>query len=416
MATPGLSHLTVVVLNSYAHPQGGASRVAIDEAVGLAARGTRVIFFSAVGPVCEELRKPGIEVICLEQHDLAQAEGRVDVVIQGLWNFRASRELEVVLKKLDPASTIVHLHGFTQALSTSPVRCAVRAGFEVVYTLHDFFLACPNGGYFDFRANEQCRRVPLSLDCIRTNCDKRRYGHKAYRVVRSSVQRQFGELPRGVMSYISLSRGSEAILQPHLPPEAKVYGVENPIPIRREPRVDVARNRKVITVARFDPEKGIDVLLEAARRVGVRPTLVGDGALRQRIEETGVADVTGWLSREAVAAELETARCLVFPSLWYETYGLVVAEAAARGIPSIVSDRSAAAERVIDGVTGWHARTGDPEDLARCLRKIEDDAVVESAGLAAYDHYWAAPPTLDRHIDRLTDAYLDILSRRASRK
>ncbi len=63
---------------------------------------------------------------------------------------------------------------------------------------------------------------------------------------------------------------------------------------------------------------------------------IGDGPLRP-IEATG-ARVTGWLSAEDVQRELEHARCLVFPSLWYETYGLVVNEAAARGIPAIVSD------------------------------------------------------------------------------
>ena len=117
---------------------------------------------------------------------------------------------------------------------------------------------------------------------------------------------------------------------------------------------------------------------------------VGDGPLRADIEATG-ARVTGWLAADAVRREVEQARCLVFPSLWYEAFGLVVDEAAARGVPSIVSDVSAPAERVIDGYTGWIFPSGDIGTLERCLRQTRDADVVRAAGVAAYRRYWSNP-------------------------
>ena len=98
-------------------------------------------------------------------------------------------------------------------------------------------------------------------------------------------------------------------------------------------------------------------------------TLVkGDGPLRAKAESWYAhCRVTGWVTPEIVQAEISKARCLVFPSLWYEAYGLVVAEAAARGVPAIVSDISAAAERVVHGVEGWVMRSGNMDDLVRCL-------------------------------------------------
>jgi glycosyltransferase involved in cell wall biosynthesis len=154
------------------------------------------------------------------------------------------------------------------------------------------------------------------------------------------------------------------------------------------------------------------VLLEAVKRSNMHVTLVGDGPLREQAEATGVCRVTGWISAADVEEELKSARCLVFPSLWYETYGLVVDEAAARGIPAIVSDISAAAERVEDGVTGWHVKAGDVDDLARRLSSISDDALVSLAGNAAYKKFWAHPPTRDEHITGLISTYRDILERR----
>jgi glycosyltransferase involved in cell wall biosynthesis len=111
-----------------------------------------------------------------------------------------------------------------------------------------------------------------------------------------------------------------------------------------------------------------------------------------------------------VAMELARARCLAFPSLWYETFGLVVDEAAAMGIPAIVSDISAAAERVENGVTGWHMRSGDAGDLAQCLEATRDNARLTAMGQAAYDRFWRNPPTAIRHVEGLMSIYDQVLA------
>jgi glycosyltransferase involved in cell wall biosynthesis len=84
---------------------------------------------------------------------------------------------------------------------------------------------------------------------------------------------------------------------------------------------------------------------------------------------------------------------------------LVVAEAAAKGVPAIVSDISAAAERVVDGKTGWHMRSGDAEDLKRCLLLTHNDEIISKAGQAAYDDFWESPPVRSRHIEGLLHIY-----------
>jgi glycosyltransferase involved in cell wall biosynthesis len=399
--------MSVIVLNGYCHAQGGASRVAIDSAVGLARAGLNVTFVGAVGPICQELQDAPLDAVCLLQRDLA--EGKLGVVMQGLWNSPAYKRLDVLLQKVDPINTVVHLHGFTQALSASPVRCALDNGFKVVCTLHDFFTACPNGAFFDYASNTPCPRRALSLDCVTTNCDKRHYAHKLYRVARAAVQVHLGRVPAGIKNYIGLSRRSTQLLRPYLPPDSQIHMVPNPVEVSKAAPVDVEQNRKIVAVGRLDEEKGIRVLVSAAKESGKELTLVGDGPLRSYAEASGVCRVTGWISRAAVLAELETARCLVFPSLCYETYGLGVDEASARGIPAIVSDVTAAAERVEDQVTGWHVHAGDVADLTRCLNIVSGDTIVRSAGRAAYDRWWTDPSTRERHVTRLVEVYRGIL-------
>lgn len=405
-----MPELSVVLLNSHCYAQGGASRVAIDEAVALANAGARVTFVGAVGPVCTELQNAPLSVVCLEQAEYATAGASPAVMLQSLWNIRAFQTTRALLGKLDARRTVVHLHSFTQALSSAPVRAALMSGFRIVCTLHDFFLACPNGAFFDYVERQPCPRRALSMDCIVTNCDKRRYAHKLYRVVRATLERTVGALPRGVRDYIVLSERSAAMMRRYLPAGARLHPLQNPLIVEAAPRIAVARNKAIVAVGQLDIEKGIDVLLQAVARTGTPLTLVGDGPLRALAESQAQCRITGWLSRDAVGNELRQARCLVFPSLWYETYGLGVAEAAARGVPSIVSDITAAAERVVDGVTGWHARAGDVDDLVRCLQAIRDDQTVSDAGEAAYRLFWSDPPTLNSHVEQLRLVYEKVLN------
>ena len=200
------------------------------------------------------------------------------------------------------------------------------------------------------------------------------------------------------------------MLKPYLPKEARYHPLENPIDIPHLPLVNVRANKAVVAVGRIDPEKGIEILLEAAQKAKIPLTLVGDGSLRKLAESYPFCRVTGWLSTDRVVVELAKARVLIFPSLWYETYGLVVAEAAARGVPAIVSDVSAASERVEDGKTGWHIRSGDIEDIIRCLKLTEDDELVARAGAAAYQVFWASPPVLMQHVEKLQLIYGKVMT------
>lgn len=405
-----MQNKTVIILNDYCHVNGGASKVAIDEAVGLVAAGVNVVFVGACAPICPELAKANLRVICLGQTELIKAGKNPLVMLQGLWNFRAVKTMRSLLSDMDRASTIVHLHGYTKALTTSPVRVANKLGFKVVCTLHDFFPACPNGALFDYVQGRPCPKRAMSLDCIKTQCDKRHYVHKLYRVLRTFIQQKFGGLPKDVKNYITLSKKSGDLLRPYLPKDANFYPLENPIDVPHLPQVNVSENRDVVIVGRLDAEKGIEVLLEAAKKARVYLTFVGDGPLRKLVEPYQFCRVTGWVSSAQVVEELSKARALVFPSLWYETYGLVVAEAAARGVPAIVSDISAASERVEDGKTGWHIRSGNIDDLARALSLTHDNELVARAGAAAYNKFWSSPPTRANHIEKLRIIYDRIIS------
>jgi glycosyltransferase involved in cell wall biosynthesis len=392
---------SVIVLNDFCHVQGGASRVAIDEAVTLRKSGLNVTFRGAVGPVCDALDAAGVRTICLDQPELARAPQHPAVALRWLWNQAACRAMQSLLRTLDPRQSVVHLHGYTKALSAAPALLASRARMPVVCTLHDFFAACPNGAFFDYCRQQPCRLRALSLRCAITACDKRHRAHKAYRVAPGVAQRYIARFPQSLRDYITLSGQSTELLRPYLPANVRFHPLANIIDIERSPPVDASANQALLVVGCLDAKKGVLLAAEAAQRAGLPIVFAGDGPLRAAVDATG-ARVTGWLTPDGVQDEMERARCLIFPSLWYETFGLVVAEAAARGLPAIVSDVSAPTERIVDGTSGWVFRSGDLGSLMRCVECTRDSQVVRAAGIAAYRDYWARPSDPHQHMMELT--------------
>jgi glycosyltransferase involved in cell wall biosynthesis len=83
------------------------------------------------------------------------------------------------------------------------------------------------------------------------------------------------------------------------------------------------------------------------------------------------ASFTGFLNQTEVATAYAAADCLVLPSDDRETWGLVVNEAMASGLPCIVSDACGCAEDMVAPIDAELTfRVGAPEDLARAIRHL----------------------------------------------
>jgi starch synthase (maltosyl-transferring) len=130
-------------------------------------------------------------------------------------------------------------------------------------------------------------------------------------------------------------------------------------------------------VGRFDEQKGLPFLLDAAEHViGSRPDwrllLVGDGPERDQIlrriaESPRLADRVRWLGRrDDIASLLKSADLLVLPSLW-EGMPNVVLEAMAARRPVVATAIEGTEDLVIEGQTGWLVPPSDAPALARAL-------------------------------------------------
>lgn len=186
-------------------------------------------------------------------------------------------------------------------------------------------------------------------------------------------------------------------------------------PERRDPRFWTRRGARpgeivLLYVGRVSVEKGLDVFAAACGRLRaaglpVRAAIVGDGVytpeLRRQLPD-GI--FTGSLTGADLAAAYASADVFAFPSTT-DTYGNVIVEAQASGLPVVVSDQKGPPELVVEGQTGFITRGGDATDFARALELLTRDAglrarvgaagrrAVEGRNWAgAFEQFWAGSP------------------------
>jgi glycosyltransferase involved in cell wall biosynthesis len=139
-----------------------------------------------------------------------------------------------------------------------------------------------------------------------------------------------------------------------------------------------------LCVARMSPQKGCDLLLDAfAEAFGgdpdVRLRLVGDGPSLSSLEQLSVrlgiaaqVDFVGGLPADGVRAEMEAADAFVLASR-FETFGVVVIEALACGLP-VVSTASGGPDHLVDRANGLLVPQGDHGALRDALRQMRCQA------------------------------------------
>lgn len=155
----------------------------------------------------------------------------------------------------------------------------------------------------------------------------------------------------------------------------------------------------VLFVGRLVKEKDLEDLvamhrLLRGRGVAHRVALVGDGPMRPQLEAAlPGARFTGWLKGDELAKWYASADAFVFPSTT-ETFGNVVLEALASGLPTVVVDRGGPPGLVDVGTTGFITRRHDPVELADATQTLLEDparrnAMGQHARNAAFRYSWA---------------------------
>jgi len=172
--------------------------------------------------------------------------------------------------------------------------------------------------------------------------------------------------------------------------------------------------RIVLYVGRLAPEKRISLLLDAfpeIRRRSSRSTslvLVGDGPAAADLHKRAPADVhfTGYLRGAALADAYAAADVFAFPSDT-ETFGNVVLEAMASGLPVVAPDRGGVTDSVRSGETGVQFAAGRAQSLGKAVVTLLEEEGLRrrlAAGARSHAESQQWPGILDGVLDVYADA------------
>ena len=271
------------------------------------------------------------------------------------------------------------VHGLADALEEVNPRAVLLTGYSPRFYRNAFRTALKQGAPLMFRAEttDHARKRGLLKRMVRDN---------ALRYVYNKCNALLYVGERSLAHYMRLGVADEDLVFSPYCVDTTVFRASDADreQLRNVKRLelDIEPDDFVILysgklVPRKDPARIVEAarLLNADRRTVV--VYLGAGKLQQQIEVAASIDppvqvrFPGFQNQRAMSAYYHAADCLVLPSLRDETWGLVVNEALAHGVPAVVSDAvGCAPDLIYDGETGAVFDAGDAESLAIALRRV----------------------------------------------
>lgn len=305
------------------------------------------------------------------------------------------------------APDIVHAHNW-MLHSVLPVR---RRRAKLVVTLHDYGLVCAKRSLI-YRGSV-CSGPELAK-CLRCAADHYGTGkglliglgtRSMDRVVRTAVD-MFLPVSEAVALGNGLDRDATPYrVVPNFVPDA-VADEADPL----HPALSALPDRPfLLFVGAITREKGIDVLLDAYRRLNHRPPLVIIGTRWPGSPMELPPDVVLLedLPHPAVMAAWKRSLAALVPSTFPDPCPTVVMEAMAAGVPVIASRIGGIPDIVCDGETGTLVTPGDPVSLVSAIQSVVDDAAMRgrmgAAGRIRVQQFMASAV-----VDRLERVYGEV--------
>ncbi len=303
------------------------------------------------------------------------------VAAQMPWSAPAYVRVRRLIRKLRP--DVMHVHNTFPLLSPSVFYAARNTNTATVMTVHNYRLFCAAGNHM--RGDRVCTA------CYDRNSVLPALAHGCYQgrlrtipvAATIALNRGIGTWTSTVDAFIAQTGYQRDKLAGAGLPEERLFVKPHFCATPEDLVPWDLRENKVVHIGRLSKHKGVQVLLQAWSLWGdAAPALelIGDGP--ERAELAGLVETLrlkhkvtfrGMVSEHEKYAALSRAKLLVMPTLWFETFGLVIGEAFAHGVPVVCSDLSCLPSIVTDGVTGRLCPPGDVTALASTLQRLWAD-------------------------------------------
>ena len=372
-----------IAIVSHAHPsvsKGGAEIAAYTLFTGLRALGVPAVFIAAVPR--QDL--PRVVLRSAQERVIPVDPQRYGHELQ-LGSPAVIEDLVRILRETDAG--LVNFHHFLNFGINVFQRVREALDLPIFLTLHEFLAICAHHGQMVTRPARMLCETSTPERCA--TCFPER-GVAAMTTRRDLMQAALADLT----GFIAPSRFlMQRFMAWGLPQERfdlvenGLIGFTQPGPARQR-----AANEPVVFAyfGQINPFKGVDLLLDALEillaepdlrpriRLRIHGNLVGvtpefEDRLRALAAPGGVVQFAGPYENAQVQQLMGEADYVMVPSRWWENSPVVIQEAFAAARPVICTSIGGMAEKVEDGVSGYHFRHESAADLAQVMRKALGD-------------------------------------------
>lgn len=326
-----------------------------------------------------------------------------------VFSLKTYREVKGLIreKKID----VVHVHNTLPLISPSVFYAAFAAGVPAVMSVHNFRLLCPGALFFrNGKVCEECVEKGLHRS-VRYGCYRGSRAQTLLCAVSMKLHRIAGTYRR--IYYICLTdfnrekllklkgiRPDRVFVKPNFAgageknrvekgriereEEKREWGEEGRE--REEKEREGKRKDYFLYGGRLEEEKGVKVLLRAFRRLKDETLIIcGEGSLagwcQEYVKKYAMENVVlkGAVSGGELKALMGRAKGVIVPSLWYEGFPMVIAEAYSVETPVIGSDVGNVG-RLVGEYGGRTFEAGNVKALAEAVKGFGKEPEISATG------------------------------------
>ncbi len=371
--------MRILIVNTRHFYGGGDSTYSFNLAGVLARHGHEVAFFAMqdernIPDPNADLFVSPIDFRELNKHRTV-ANG-VKVLARTIYSTEARRKFAALLDRFSP--DMIHLQNFFNHITASIMFEAEQRGLPMVWTLHDYGLACPNAHFLIDRTGEICEacRGGHFYNALFRRCKKDSLLASGMAAFEAYCNRWMRALKKA-NAFLTPSRFLKDKLVENGFQSEQIHHL--PLFVKEENFWDGDGNEGyLLFLGRLEAIKGISVLMEASRLVPrVRILMAGNvGEAFTRELKQGLptnVEYVGMKRGEELKALVRNALAVIVPSIWYENQPFTILEAFAAGKPVIASDMGGMAELVANRERGLLVKPGDSQALANAMNQIASD-------------------------------------------
>jgi glycosyltransferase involved in cell wall biosynthesis len=363
------------------------------------------------------LKKNGneVEVIYFTNENIKENMfSKIQTFKNGIYNTTSKKIVKEEIDKFQP--DIIHIHNFFPIASPSIFFLANKMKIPIVMTLHNYRLICPNA--LLLKENDTCEvciNKTFPIDGVLNRCYRNSFLQTFALASIVSIHKILNTWKTKIDKYIVLTNfARDKFLS------SSLFIKEDKFVVKANFSDDFGfsyeKDDYYIFIGRLSKEKGIKVLLEAFKKIDKKVLIIGDGELNDEVkrysEKYKNIIYLGFRDHNFIIQKLKKAKALIFPSIWYEGFPMVIVEALSTATPAICSNIGGPKEIVKDLQCGLHFEKGNINDLIDKINNFENDLEFQKKLIINSRKEYEEHYTEEINYKKLMEIYQDVISKK----